>query len=320
MCESHHRPEGSEKEMVKVYVRLPLNDEQKKRLEAISPEYEFVYKEDYDAQIIIGSPRTDTLQNYKDLKLIQTSSVGVEGYIKKGVLKDGTVLCNAVDVHTVEVAEHCLAMLLSMMRKFYLYRDDQTEHKWKDEGKVKELKDLKVTILGLGNIGKHLAKQLKALGVYVIGVKRTAIEKPDYIDELYTNKDLEKAIGDVDAVISILPGNKENAYLFDVDTFRKMRPDTIFINVGRGNLYTEETLRQVLDEKIVAAVAADVYLEEPLPKDSPLWDYKNLIITPHVAGNYRLDSAKEAFVDLAEENLRRYINREELKYVVSERD
>ena len=303
-----------------MYVSFAVREEDKRRLEAISPELEFVYKEDCSAQVVIGNLPINKLPDYKNLKLIQSSAVGIDKYIRKGVLRDDTVLCNAVDIHTVEVAEHCLAMLLSMMRKFYLYRDDQKKHRWANEGIVKELKDLKVTIVGLGNIGKHLAKQLKALGVCVIGVKRTMSEKPEYVDELYTREDLDKAISDVDAVVAILPGNKENISFFTVDTFRKMRPDTIFINAGRGNLYTEETLRQVLDEKIIAAVASDVYATEPIPKDSPLWDYDNLIITPHAAGSYHLESAIDAYMDLVEDNLRRYLNGEALRNVVTERE
>ena len=165
-----------------------------------------------------------------------------------------------------------------------------------------------------------LAKLCKALGMYVIGVKRRMIDKPDHVDELYTSEDLDKAISDVDVVVTVMPGNKENENLFTLETFRKMRKDTIMINVGRGNLYTEETLKEVLDNKIIAAVSSDVYLKEPLDPNNELWDKPNLVLTPHVAGGYHLYSAIEKFLDLCKENLRRYLNGEELKNIVTIRE
>ena len=141
----------------------------------------------------------------------------------------------------------------------------------------------------------------------------------EYLDELYLKEDLEKAISDVDVVVSILPGTGENVHLFTLDTFRKMRRDAIFVNVGRGNLYSEETLVQVLDEKLVEAVVTDVFEKEPLDPSSRLWGYDNLIITPHCAGGYHLDSAYAAFIDLCIENLKRYKEGRPLLNVVEER-
>ena len=310
--------------MKQVLVNVPLNDSQKERFKAISDELEFIFKgeekDSRDVSVIIGNISVTRLKEFEKLEWLQTSAVGVDKYIKKGVLKEDTILTNAVDVHTKEVAEHCLAMLLAMVKKLYTYHDDQKAHVWKDEGQVKEISKLKVTIVGLGNIGSHLAKQLKALGVYVIGVKRTLIEKPDYIDKLYTNKDLDLAISDVDAVVSILPGIRENEGLFTYERFSKMRKDAIFINVGRGNLCTSETIKRVLDDRLISAMSLDVFEKEPLTKDDPLWEQENLIITPHAAGNYHLDSAFEAFLDLCEDNLRRYIRKEPLRHVVEERE
>jgi len=219
-------------------------------------------------------------------------------------------------VHSKEVAEHAFAMMNMMIKELYLYRDNQKNHEWKDEGKVKELTKLKACIVGLGDIGKQLAILLKNLGVYVIGVKRRMIDKPEYVDELYIDKDLEKAISNVDVVFTILPGSPENVHLLNVETFKKMKEDTILINVGRGNLYSEEVLKEVLDNKIIKAIGMDVFEKEPIEKDSDLWNYPNLVITPHVAGFFHLDSAFEQYLDLVEENLRRYINNETLLNIV----
>ena len=306
--------------MKKVFVNIKTDEKYRQRLEVVSDQYRFVYEPDPDANIILGNYAPGRLKEFRNLEWIQTAAVGVDAFIKNGNLKEGVILTNAVDVHSVEVAEHLFAMIMSMTRKFYLYRDDQKEHLWIDEGMTKELTKLKVAIIGFGDIGKALAKLLKGIRIHVIGVKRMMIEKPDCLDELYTDKDLDKAISDADVIVSVLPGNRDNAYLFTVDTFRKMRSDAIFINAGRGNLCSTETIREVLDRHIIAAISLDVFEEEPLPKDSPLWDYRNLVITPHVAGSYRLESTYEKFFALAEENLRRYISGQQLLNVVKERE
>ncbi len=305
--------------MKKVFVNVSLDSEQKKRLESISDDLSFVYEKDYDAKIVIGNVPPADLKNYKDLEWIQTSAVGVDAYVKKGILNEKTVLTNAVDIHSQEVAEHAFAMMVELVKKLNLYHADQNRHQWTDEGRVREFSRMKAAIVGFGNIGKRLALLLKGLGIYVIGVKRTMIEKPDCLDELYTNAELEKAICDVDVVFTVLPGTPENAHLFTLDTFKKMRPDAYLVNVGRGNLIAEDVLYEVLDQRIIAGLALDVFEKEPLPADSPLWDYEELIVTPHAAGFFHLESAFDAFLDLVEENLKRFVKGEQLKYVVTER-
>ena len=306
--------------MKKVYVSTGFDENQKNKLKELFPQYEFVYEKDFDANIIVGHYPPHKLRDFKNLEWIQSAAVGIDAYISNNNLEDGVILTNAVDVHSKEVAEHIFAMIMTLTRRFHLYRYNQKNHIWRDEGKVKEITKLKVAIIGFGSIGRQLAQLLKPLGIYIIGVKRTLNEKPEYIDELYTQENLDKAISNVDVVVSILPGNKANTHLFTIDTFKKMRSDTIFINAGRGNLYTEETLKKVLDEKIISACAIDVFEKEPLPKDSELWDYDNLFITPHTAGNYRLKSALDDFFNLVVENLRRYSNNEELLNIVNERE
>ena len=290
-----------------------------KKLECFFNDYEFVYEDGHDAEVVIGSVKADRLKDFKNLKWFQSYAVGVDAYTKKGVLNDGVILTNAPHVHSREVAEHAFASILSAVKKLHLYRDNQRENRWEDEGMVKEYSQLKVCIVGFGDIGNILAKMLKALNMYVIGVKRKMTDKPDYIDELYLKEDLDKEISDVDVVVSILPGTGDNVHLFTLDTFRKMRKDTIFVNVGRGNLYSEDTIRKVLDERIIETVVSDVFEKEPLDSESELWKYENLVITPHIAGGYHLDSAYEAFIDLCVENLTRYKEGRKLLNIVEER-
>lgn len=309
--------------MKKVFVNVKLTDSQKTKLESLSNDYQFVYdKSDdiFDSNIIVGNYPACDLSKFNNLELLLLSAVGYDAYIKKGVLKDNTILCNAVDIHSKEVAEHTVALILDLVKKLNFYKNNQNKGLWHDEGGVKSFDGLRVAIIGFGDIGKSLAKMLKGLDMYIVGVKRKMIDKPDYIDELHTSEDMNKVISDVDVVVSILPGTAENYHLFTLDTFKLMKPDTVFVNCGRGNLYDSEVLYEVLDKKIIAAAAADVFEIEPLPSDSKLYKLDNFVITPHVAGFFHLTSAKDDYVDLIYDNLKRYSNNEELRYVVTERE
>ena len=308
--------------MKKVFVNVNFSDEQKKRLEAVSKDLEFVYNKDdniTDSNIIIGNYNPDKLKEFKNLELLLLTAVGYDAYVKEGVISKDVILCNAVDVHSREVSEHILALMLELTKNLHLYKNNQSNSLWKDEGIVKSYSGLRVAIIGFGDIGNCLAKMCKALGMYVIGVKRKMIEKPSYIDELHTNEDMDSVISDVDVVVSVLPGTKENVHLFTMDTFKKMKSDTIFINCGRGNLYDTDVLCKVLEKKIIKAAACDVFEVEPLPSNHRLYKLDNFILTPHVAGFFHLDSAKEEYLNLIIENLKRYINGEELKFVVKDR-
>ena len=309
--------------MKKVFVNVKFNEEQKKKLESISSEYCFEYDKNndiYDSDIIVGNYPPNDLKKFNNLKLLLLSAVGYDAYIKKDILNKDTILCNAVDIHSREVAEHTVALIIDLLKNIYLYINNQNKKIWNDEGKVKSFAGLRVAIIGFGDIGNALAKMLKGLGMYIIGVKRKMIEKPEYVDELHTDKDINDVISNVDVVVSILPGTAENVHLFTKEVFERMKKDTIFVNCGRGNLYDNDVLYEVLKSKTIKAAAADVFDVEPLPENCKLYELDNFIITPHVAGFFHLDSAKDEYLDLICENLKRYINSEELKYVVTQRE
>lgn len=309
--------------MKKVFVNVDFSKEQFSRLESISKDFTFVYNKDesiYDSDIIVGNYPPKELKNFTNLDLILLTAVGYDAYIKKDVLNENTTLCNAVDVHSKEVAEHSLALILELVKNLHLYKNNQFNHCWKDEGQIKSIDGLRVCVVGLGDIGNYLSKLLKSLGMYVIGVKRTMIDKPEYIDELYTSKDLKTAISNVDVVVTLLPGTKDNEHLFDLEMFKSMKPDTVLVNCGRGNLYDNNLLYEVLKDNIIRACAADVFEIEPLPSDHKLYELDNFVLTPHVAGYFHLQDCKDKYFELVYENLRRYSNKEELLHVVKERE
>lgn len=306
--------------MKKVFIESALTEDQKKQFESISSEYEISYnKLERDAEIIVGDIGPAMCKEYPNLELYLSTWVGYDAFIKKGVLPENCVFCNAVDAHTEEVAEHMFATLLSMEKRLHQYRDNQANCTWKDEGKVKSIRDLTVVVLGLGNIGKYLAQLCKDIGMHVIGVKRNVSVKPDCVDELYTLDSLDEILPRVDAVLNVLPSTNETKHLFTLDKFKLMKKDALLINAGRGDLIATDVLIEVLENRIIRGVGQDVFEKEPIPEDSKLWKLDNLVITPHVAGFFHLDKDRQKWVDICVENLRRYANGEELLNVVTER-
>lgn len=307
--------------MLKVIVNEKIIAEQKNQFESVSNDLMITYDENnFDADILIGNFSPLKCKNYPNMKLMISTWAGVDAFIKKGVLKDDVVLCSGADSHNEEVAEHMFSLLVAMEKNLHLYRDNQKKSLWQDEGKVKSISELNVLVLGLGKIGMCLAKILKNNGMHVIGIKRKMIEKPDFVDELYTIDSLDELLPHVDAVLNILPSTNETKHLFTVDRFKKMKSDAILINAGRGDLIDTNVLIEVLDKRLIKGIGQDVFENEPLDKESKLWGYDNLWITPHVAGFFHLDKCRQKWVDMACENLRRYLNNEELINLVKERE
>lgn len=306
---------------MKVLVHEKLSEEQIKELKAVSNAYEIVFEDDNkEAEILVGNFSPLEVKEYSNLKMMISTWAGVDAFIKKDVLNDNVILCSGANSHNEEVAEHMFVTLLMMEKKLHLYRNNQYANKWKDEGKVKSICDETVLILGLGKIGNELAKLLKSVGIKVIAIKRDISFKPAYVDELYTMDELDELLPRVDALLNILPSTNETHHMFTLEKFKLMKPDALLINAGRGDFIDTNVLIEVLDQRIIRGIGQDVFEKEPLPEDSPLWKYDNLVITPHVAGFFHLDKCRQKWVDMVKENLRRYINNEELINLIKERE
>lgn len=310
--------------MKTVLCLLPVEARHKERLEKAGEGCAFVYVGEKEvtreqvaaANIILGCPPAEYIGASDKLGLLQLSSAGADKYVKKGVLSERTMLCNSTGAYSKTVAEHGAAMLMMLQKKLHLYRDAQRRGEWADFGTVGTITDSTVLVVGLGDIGCHFAGIIKALGGYVIGVKRRPSAKPDCVDELYTTEELDKVLPRADVIFSVLPGTGATYHVYTAERFKMMKKSAIFINCGRGSAVESEVLYDALSSGEIAAAATDVTETEPLPADSPLWGLDNLLITPHVAGYYHLPHTLERIVDIAEENLRRYLGGGELINVV----
>ena len=300
---------------MKVVSVLPLNDRQKAFLES-KVDAEFVYtsfgdvSEDMlvDADVILGNVPHQMLACCEHLKLMQLNSAGTDGYTVEDVLKPGTHLANATGAYGLAISEHMLAMLLMLMKKLDVYHDQQRQAEWKDAGGVTSVYGSTTLVLGLGDIGGEFAARVKALGSHVIGIRRTGGEKPPYVDEIDTTENFKKYVPQADIIAMSLPGTPATYHIVDREVFGLMKPGAILLNVGRGTAIDPSALYDALQSGKLGGAGIDVTEPEPLPKDSPLWQCENLLITPHISGGFHLPETFERIVRICGDNLEAIAN------------
>ena len=310
--------------MKNILVTIPVNEGHKARLSAIAgdcdisfvPVEQVTEEQIRAANVIIGNVPAAMIGASEKLELLQLESAGTDAYIVPGVLAKQTVLCNATGAYNRAVSEHAAALTMMLMKKLYLYRDAQLENLWTDFGTVGSPVGATVVVVGLGDIGMRYARIMKAMGAYIIGVKRRAGSCPEGIDELVQTDAIDTVLPRADVVFSILPNTKGTVHFYTAERFRLMKDSALFVNCGRGNAVEAKVLLSALQNGELAAAAIDVTDPEPLPADSPLWKQKNLVITPHVAGGFHLPHTFECIVDIACENLAHHLKGEEYRNVI----
>lgn len=307
-----------------ILVAMLVGDDHKELLKSKAKDADFsfisakdVTKEQVlDADIIIGNVAPELIKGTSKLKWLQLNSAGTDGYLSEGVLPEGTILTNATGAYGLAISEHMIGSLLCIMKKLHLYGADQPKHVWNDYGNVASIYGSKTLVVGFGDIGSEFAVRMHALGSQVTGIRRNRTEKPDYLEALYQMDAFYECLKTADIVATCLPGTKETYHIFDKKAFAQMKEGAYFLNVGRGSAVDSYALADALNSGHLAGASVDVTEPEPLPSDHPLWDAKNLLITPHISGNYHLKETHERIVRIAADNLNRFIRGEKLQNVV----
>jgi phosphoglycerate dehydrogenase-like enzyme len=234
------------------------------------------------------------------LKFVQAFSAGVDRLLP--LIPSGVLLCNAVGVHDIPVAEWVIGVILVMQRRLPELLDAQHSSKWiRDESRSHFGADLEgktVLVLGHGGIGRAVASRLAPFGARVTGIARHAREGVE------TPEALPLRLPDADIVVDLLPSTPETAKLVDKDFLARMKPGALFVNAGRGTTVDTDALLESLQLGHIRA-ALDVTDPEPLPPDHPLWRAPNVLITPHVAGT--VDRWEVRGYRFAGEQIRRYV-------------
>lgn len=276
-----------------------------------------------DAEIVVSwSLRPEQFKAASRLRWIHSPAAAVHQFMFPELIHSDVMLTNAREVHGPVVAEHVIALLFALAKCLPQAVRLQTQHVWGQEllwrgqPRPRELAQATLGLVGLGSIGRSVAKPASNLGMRVIAVRENPKnETPQGVAQVFASSQLDLLLADSDYVVLAAPVRPSTRGLMDAHRFAKMKPDACLINVGRGPLVDEAALLDALREGKIGGAALDVFEEEPLPADSPLWDLDNLLITPHTAG--LTEKLWERHYQLLSENLRRYIDGRPLLSVVN---
>ncbi len=289
-----------------------LSDEQMRRVGAAAAGWASVERIPQDAPlkvyraalntavVVMGWPKPELLTS-SSVRYFQLPSVGYDAYEGAGLAsKEAFILCNARGVMSVAVAEHALALMLTLTRKIGEHSRDAQSEVWQRRETYDELYGRTVCVIGLGDIGTEIAYRCRALGMRVTRVRFTPAKGHSVADVVVGLAELEQAVANADHIINTLPVTKETGGLFSEQAFSAMRRGAYFYNLGRGQTVDEAALVAALESGHLAGAGLDVFEAEPLKADHPLWRL-NTVLTPHVAGR----SVKEfdRLADLFSKNL-----------------
>ena len=304
-----------------ILVAMPTYEEHEIRLKKACPEAAFTFlhgnrperEQLENAEIIIGNIPSGDLQYCRNLKFLQLSMAGSDTFA--GKVPENVLLANSSGAYGLAISEHMLGMLLMLTKKLYLYRDNQNEAVWHDEGNVTSIFGSRVLTVGLGDIGGEFAKRCKSLGAYNMGIRRTMRSCPEFMDEMHTLDELDSLLPSADVVALALPNSEASRHLMNEARLRSMKRGAILLNVGRGSAVDTDALVRVLNEGLIMA-GIDVTDPEPLPKEHPLWHCPGIIITPHISGYYHLRHTQDTIIEIAACNIENYMNGRPIRNLV----
>lgn len=321
---------------IDVLITLPFPEELLRELEEISPRLNItVYKANKPEEVPVEAwGKTEILytsnvlpapEQAPKLRWVQFHWAGLESVLDKPILQQPEVTATSLSgAAAPQVAEFVLAMILALGHRLADMMSHQQKASWpKDRWKrfsPLELRGSTVGIVGYGSIGRELARLLQPFGVTVLATKRDAMRPQDdgYLPEglgdpggdlvhrLYPPQALRSMLKECDFVVVAVPLSKDTKGLISQEELSAMQPSAFLVDVSRGGIVDQDALAAALREHRIAGAALDVFPEEPLPADHPLWKFSNVIITPHIAGiSPHYD---QRAIDLFAENLRRYLD------------
>jgi phosphoglycerate dehydrogenase-like enzyme len=261
--------------------------------------------------LLVAAPR---------LRWFHAWSAGVDWVLRQpGAIERDFVLTSTSGIHAIQVTEHVLALLLAFARGLPDAMRAQAGRTWRhmEKAELFELAGKTLLLIGLGAIGQHTVQVAAALGMRVLGIRRAPSEPLPGVERVAGIESLHDLLPEADFVVLMTPLTPETRDLIGERELRLMKRDAYLVNVARGGVVDEAALVRALRAGWIAGAGLDVFEQEPLPPDSPLWEMPNVIITGHYAGVTPAydDRAFEVFLD----NLRRYCAGQPLRNVVDKR-
>ena len=234
--------------------------------------------ERYEAVVCNGLFLYNPIEHFTNLRLIQLTSAGLDRVPLDYIRAHGIELYNAAGVYSVPMAEFAVCGILQLYKQIRFFAENQAQHKWEKHRGLLELSGKRACILGCGDVGREIAKRLKAFGCRITGVNRTVQVLPDY-DEILPLDKLADTAAVCDILICCIALTSKTRGIVSKEVFDRLPAGAVFVNVARGALADGAALTAWLQSGGHAVL--DVFEEEPLPETSPLWDMKNVIVTPH---------------------------------------
>jgi phosphoglycerate dehydrogenase-like enzyme len=286
------------------------------QLEKIANHYEFISCTD-KSELIKHLPEMEILVIFvakfeaeflglaPNLKWIQAITAGVDNLPLKEINDRRIILTNARGIHKIQMAEFTIAAMINFARNFHLMHRNQIKGVWDRSVPQAEIYGKVVGIIGLGSIGEEIARKASFFGMRVLGVRKNP-QAMKYVDQVYGIEEMDAVFKESDYIINLLPLTAGTQKIINKDYFSAMKKTACFINIGRGPTVNQADLVDALKSNQIGGLVADVYEDEPLPEDSPLWKLENVMLAPHIAGvspNYM----KRA-MDVIRHNLKVYVS------------
>jgi len=280
----------------------------KEQLDALLAEVEVIYGSMPPRNLFSRAPR---------LRWIHTMLAGVDPFLNANIAHSPVILTKTRGIHS-QISELAFEMILMLAKEAPLCFRLKQEKRWQQFNTL-PLRSKTVGIVGLGSIGKDVARLAKAFGMRVIATRRSAkrVARSRYADTVLPGEQLPALLSESDFVVLTLPITSETKKMIGEKELRAMKSTAYLINVARGSIVDEEALIRALSENWIAGAGLDTFATEPLPPDSKLWELPNVIITPHIAG--RVPNIDIKATELFCENLRRYLKGKKLLNVVDKK-
>jgi len=250
------------------------------------------------------------------LRWVHTASAGVNHVLFPLLTESDILLTNASGVFNIPIAETVLAYMLAVTKRLPEFWDQQQAHRW-HKLELRELRGLTAGVVGLGDIGTEVARLARVFGMRVVATKRHPEKGAEAADLVLSPERLPDLLAQSDFVIITVPLTRETRYLIDAQALAQMKKSAWLINIARGAIVDESALVEALQEERIGGACLDVFEEEPLSEDSPLWGLPGVVITPH--NSWSSSRLQEREVELFLENLRRYVTGKPLLNVVNKR-
>jgi phosphoglycerate dehydrogenase-like enzyme len=280
-------------------------------------EKDISYSEDVkDTEVLVCYNPFNTLDIslMTKLKWIQLSSTGIDQLPIQHVKKEEIIVTNNRGGYSIPMGEWVVMKILELFKNSYSLYKNQMSKLWKLDTGLLELYGKTIGFIGTGSIAIESAKRLKGFGVKILGVNTTG-KAVKYFDTCFSMNEIDSMLLECDVVVIAIPSTKQTFHLINKERFKSFKQGAFLVNVARGNIIDEIALIDNLNTGKIAGAALDVFEEEPLSVESQLWNFDNVIITPHNSWISEMKNVRRWNVIC--ENLRRYINREELKNKVN---